>query len=81
VYWYLLSFVGRSPFSFSAVDVKSFAMALLRKPYRDCTKRNFPKHWFAENASHTHVALDDAREQGLMFINMLKESKKMRLVP
>lgn len=75
VYWYLMKFVGKSPFSFSAVDVKSFTMALLCKPYRDCTKRNFPKHWFAKNASHTHVALDDAREQGLMFINMLKESK------
>lgn len=78
VYWYLMKFVGKSPFSFSAIDVKSFAMALMRKPYRDCTKRNMPKHWFPKNASHTHVALDDAREQGLMFINMLRESKRSR---
>jgi DNA polymerase III alpha subunit (gram-positive type) len=78
VYFYLMKFVGKSPFSFSAIDVKSFAMALMRKPYRECTKRNMPKHWFPKNAKHTHVALDDAREQGLMFINMLQESKRSR---
>jgi len=78
MYWYMMKFAGKSPFSFSAVDIKSFAMALMRKPYRDCTKRNMPKHWFPKDASHTHVAIDDAREQGLMFINMLRESKRSR---
>jgi len=29
VYWYLIRFAGESPFSFSALDVKSFAMAML----------------------------------------------------
>ena len=27
VYWYLIRFTGKSPFSFSALDIKTFAMA------------------------------------------------------
>lgn len=73
VYWYLLRFAGESPFSHSALDIKTYAMALLKLPYRDSTKRNMPKRWFPRSP-HTHVALDDAREQGLLFVNMLKEN-------
>ena len=73
MYWYMLRFAERSPFSHSALDIKTYAMALLKKPYRESTKRNMPKHWFPQ-CPHTHVALDDAREQGLLFINMLKEN-------
>ncbi len=70
VYWYLMRFVGRSPFSHSALDVKSYAMALLGTGYRDVSKRTMPKAWF-DPAPHTHVALDDALEQGGLFCNML----------
>jgi hypothetical protein len=34
VYWYLIRFTGDSPFSHSALDMKSFAMALLKTDYR-----------------------------------------------
>jgi DNA polymerase III alpha subunit (gram-positive type) len=73
MYWYMVRFAGQSPFSHSALDIKTYAMALLRKPYRESTKRNMPKRWFPA-VPHTHVALDDAREQGLLFINMLNEN-------
>lgn len=79
VYWYMMKFVGQSPFSFSAVDIKTFAMALMRKPYRECTKRRMPKEWFAKGGKHTHVAVEDAREQGMLFISMLQSSQKYRL--
>jgi hypothetical protein len=72
VYWYLIRFAGESPFSHSALDMKSLAMALMGTKYRDSTKRNMPKHWF-EPMPHTHVALDDAIEQGHLFCNMLAE--------
>jgi hypothetical protein len=75
VYWYLQRFTGDSPFSHSALDVKTLAMSLLRVPYRDATKRNMPRRWFGPKR-HTHVALDDAIEQGEMFCNMLKELRK-----
>jgi hypothetical protein len=75
VYWYLMKFVGESPFSHSALDIKSFAMAVLKTNYRESTKRNMPKRWF-DNLPHTHIALDDAVEQGALFCNMLKENRE-----
>jgi hypothetical protein len=73
VYWYLMRFTGESPFSFSALDIKTYAMALLRVDYRDAVKRNMPKRWF-DKLPHTHQALDDALEQGALFCNMLAEN-------
>ena len=72
VYWYLIRFAGESPFSFSALDMKTYAMALLKIEYRDAVKKNMPKRWF-DPLPHTHVALDDAIEQGALFCNMLAE--------
>src|SRR5438128_1218261 len=46
VYWYLIQFAGESPFSFSALDIKSYAMAVLKTDYRATVKRNMPKRWF-----------------------------------
>ena len=74
IYWYLMRFAGESPFSFSALDIKTYAMALLKTGYRDATKRNMPKRWFDAHP-HTHVALDDAIEQGSLFCNMLAENR------
>jgi len=70
VYWYLIRFAGESPFSHSALDIKSYAMALMKREYRESTKRNMPRSWF-DDVPHTHVALDDAKGQGLLFCNML----------
>lgn len=72
VHWYLIRFAGESPFSHSALDIKTLAMAMLGGGYRDATKRNMPKRWF-DPMPHTHVALDDAIEQGALFCNMLRE--------
>ena len=77
VYWYLIRFAGHSPFSHSALDVKTFAMVLLKCGYRDATKRNMPKGWFGPGR-HTHVALDDAIEQGELFRNMLAAAGMLR---
>src|SRR5437660_56060 len=65
VYWYLIRFAGESPFSHSALDIKTFAMALLGKEYREATKRNMPRAWFGD-VPHTHVALHDAIGQGIL---------------
>ncbi len=75
VYWYLIRFTGSSPFSYSALDIKSFAMAILKSRFKETTKRNMPKAWF-EPLPHTHIALDDAKEQGALFCHLLAESKK-----
>lgn len=75
VYWYLMKFVGRSPFGFSAIDVKTYATALLGTDYRATTKKSMPKRWFNPTAKHAHVALDDAIEQGHLFAAMLAERR------
>lgn len=77
VYWYLIKFTGASPFSHSALDIKTFAMSLLGRDYRASTKQHMPRHWF-DDTPHTHVALDDALGQGALFCNMLAEAAKAR---
>jgi hypothetical protein len=73
-YWYIIKHGLESPFSFSALDLKSYAMAVLKKPYRESTKKHMPKHWFPKDMPHTHVALDDAIEQGIMMLRMMKQN-------
>jgi DNA polymerase III alpha subunit (gram-positive type) len=78
VHWYLHRFVGRSPFSHSALDLKTMAMILLNSRYREATKRHMPRRWFAPDAGNHHVAVDDARAQGALFVSMLKEWRALR---
>lgn len=75
VYWYLIRFAGESPFSHSALDIKTYAMAVLGTEYRESVKKNIPRKWF-DKLPHTHVALDDALGQGALFCNMLAERKR-----
>lgn len=72
VYWYMMSFVGRSPFSFSALDIKTYAMRVLGLPYRKVGKREL-KRFIPDGLPHTHIAIDDAREQGMILMNLMKE--------
>jgi hypothetical protein len=74
VYWYLVKFTGGSPFSFSALDIKTFAMAAMGTGYRDVSKKTL-EPFMPKDLRHTHVALDDAREQGQLFINLLKHAR------
>ena len=73
VAWYLVRFTGENPFSHSALDLKTFSMALLKKDYRGSGKGDMPARWFDDDRPHTHRAIDDAIEQGALFCNMLAE--------
>ncbi|MBF0159115.1 MAG: exonuclease [Magnetococcales bacterium] len=75
VYWYLIRFTGESPFGHSAIDIHSYAMALMKTGFHTSNKRHMPAHWF-DQLPHTHVALDDAIEQGALFCNMLREVRQ-----
>ena len=75
VYWYCHHFVGRSPFKFQGIDMKSFAMALLGTDFKNTVKKTMPKKWIPKSR-HTHIAVEDAREQGDLFIAMLNASKE-----
>ena len=76
MYWYMIRFAGRSPFSFSALDMKTLAMATLGIEYREAVKRNFPRDWFAPGKAHKHVALADAIEQGEMLMNIFSARER-----
>lgn len=72
VVYYLDRFAGENPFGFSAIDLRSLAMGLHQVPFSKASKVHWPTHWF-EKKPHTHIALDDALEQGTVFCNMIAE--------
>lgn len=74
IYQYSYMFAGESPFGFAALDIKTYAMAVLGLPFAETTKRDMPRSW-RSNDPHTHVALDDAIEQGRLFCSMLNFRK------
>jgi hypothetical protein len=75
--YYCVRFLDKNPFSFSrAVDVKSYAWAIMGRHFQSCSKRSMPKRWF-DDLPHTHIAIDDAIEQGAMFINMMRETRNL----
>ena len=76
VQWYLHRFAGESPFSFVGLDMKTYAMAVLKKDFLSVTKSTMPRRWFDDTLPHTHKALDDAIEQGVTFCRMLAENLK-----
>lgn len=77
--WYSLSFIGESLLGRSAIDLKSYAYAVLKQPFRQCIKRNYPKKWFTDK-HHTHIAIDDAIEQGEMGVNMIRQNLGMPVI-
>ncbi len=73
VYWYLIHFVGDSPFKHSSLDIRSYAMAFLKRNYWDSGKQHLPPEWL-EEMPLTHIALDDAIQQGKLFCNLLQNN-------
>jgi hypothetical protein len=72
VVYYLERFANENPFGFFAIDLRSLVMGLHQSPFLESSKQHWPSHWF-ENKPHTHIALDDAIEQGVAFCNILAE--------
>ena len=77
VQWYLHRFVGEDPFRRRAIDIKTLAMVAMGLGYRPTMRTNLPKHWLPR-ARHTHVAVDDAIEQGELFMNLVRELNVQR---
>ncbi|MBM4431967.1 MAG: exonuclease [Chloroflexi bacterium] len=75
IYWYLMRFVGASPFGHAGIDIATYAMAMLNRSYKESGKSGMPRRWFDDHP-HTHKPLDDAIEQGTLFCNMLAENSR-----
>jgi hypothetical protein len=73
IYWYLVRYTGERPFRENALDIRSYAMGMRKSTYQKTSRTYLPKRWFDERP-HTHVALEDALEQGALFCNMVAEN-------
>ena len=73
VYGHRVHFAGKIPFAHRALDLRIYAMALLRREFHASSTRAMPGRGFSERP-HAHVALDDAIEQGELFCRMLAEN-------
>jgi hypothetical protein len=81
LYYYFQRELGESPVGFASLDLRSYAAAVLRRQYRQVGKNSFPPDWIDEGLQHTHVALDDAIEQGCILINMLRANLGLPAIP
>ena len=77
IYWYLQTFTNESPFGYAAIDLRSYVMGVQHCLYNKSGKRHMPSRWF-DDLPHTHIALDDAIEQGALFCNILEETLKKK---
>ena len=80
LYYYFQNELGESPAGFVSLDLRSYAAAVLKKQYRQVGKRQFPADWIEDGLPHTHVALDDAIEQGWILINMIRQNLGLQRV-
>jgi hypothetical protein len=76
VNWYLMYFVGESPFQWSGLDAKSYFMGMSKQEsWLKTSMKQLPSDWIPDNPE-PHIALNDAIEQGWMFCHMY--AKNMR---
>jgi hypothetical protein len=70
VAYYLNRFAECNVFGFKAIDIQSLAMGVLAEPRLGTViKDHLPRSWIP-NRAHTHVALEDALEQGELFLSI-----------
>ena len=81
VYWYFHYFLGHCPFGYSGIDIESLVMVLKKQPIMSLKQEDFPKHWFRADLPHTHIALDDAKEQGYLFVMLMQDLQYIKLPP
>ena len=77
VTWYLHAFTSGDPFRRRCIDLKTMAMQLLGGGYANAAKRNMPPNWFS-GQRHTHIAVEDAIEQGGLFVNIVEALREER---
>lgn len=74
LHWYFESFAGSSPFGHgNCVDIRSLYMGAAAVPFAQSSKRHMPDV-LQPHTAHTHHALEDAIEQGQLFVNVLESS-------
>jgi hypothetical protein len=72
-HWYLIRFTGKDPCGHRALCVRSLTAGVMKTPFSRAGKGAVPKEW-RSTRKHSHVALDDAIEQGETAINVIRAS-------
>lgn len=74
LHWYFETFVGSSPFGHSScVDIRSLYMGVAAVRFGESSKNAMPAD-LLPRTTHTHHALEDAIEQGQLFVNILERA-------
>jgi DNA polymerase III epsilon subunit-like protein len=66
VNYYFIKFTGENPYGVSALDIKSVWLGMTGSTWLETTKTEIKRSLGLE-IEHTHNALDDAREQAMIF--------------
>ena len=74
--WYMYKFIGHNPLGRTAKCGVTYCWALAKTSNPNIDMSAMLEDWKDPRFAHTHCALDDAREQGARFINMLREATR-----
>jgi DNA polymerase III alpha subunit (gram-positive type) len=79
VHQYFLKYLGKNPFGRTAagIDIKTYAMTVLNIPFHNTNKRDL-KNYVQWKGGHTHNALDDAKEQANLFVELRTLKEKLQ---
>ncbi len=70
LYWYFIHFTGDSPFGFSScLDIRTLYQSRALTTFDHASQTAMPS-WLRPRREHTHHAIDDAWEQGELFVNL-----------
>lgn len=72
-HWYFIKFLGRDPFGISGLDIKAYFMGKHHTSWGKTVKKDV-RSKYQPRFSHTHQALDDAKEQADIFAQMLADT-------
>lgn len=73
--WYSFKYLGYEPYCRWGIDVPSFAMAVLGKPFSQ--RHDWPAELNEVSSPHSHLPLDDARGHAQAFCNLLKRREEL----
>jgi hypothetical protein len=76
IHWYMHKFVGNNPLGRRAKCADTYAWAISRTTHPNVSIAPLLEDWEDNRFTHSHKALDDAKDQGAKFINMLNEMTK-----
>ncbi|MBI4117971.1 MAG: exonuclease [Parcubacteria group bacterium] len=73
LYWYYVAFVGDPPFGHDGIDIKTYAMAVMKAAtFGEVSRTNVCKALGVPNTPHSHDPVDDAAAQAELFFRLKK---------